>query len=220
MNIILFDMDHTLVSEDTMSLWGKFLDLKGIRNEIDRQKRLKLDEDYQQLRLNFHESYEHELSIINRIHPTTRNLWRQEFFEDHLRHRISKKGLHLIEEHKNEPNTLILLTTGSLSFIATTVAQHIGVHDCIATDEETIEEKFTGKIIGEPNLGKGKVIRFQQYLQNNHLQSTSTTLYSDSIYDLPLFSIVNKAIAVDPDEHLKKIAMERRWEIISLRNAL
>ena len=46
---------------------------------------------------------------------------------------------------------------------------------------------------------------------------TASIFYSDSINDLPLLEKVTQAIAVDPDEDLRKIAQTRNWEIISLR---
>jgi len=44
--------------------------------------------------------------------------------------------------------------------------------------------------------------------------------YSDSINDRPLLERVTHPVAVDPDERLRKLALERNWKIISLRNTL
>jgi phosphoserine phosphatase len=41
--------------------------------------------------------------------------------------------------------------------------------------------------------------------------------YSDSLNDLPLLAKVTHPVAVDPDETLKEVAMEKGWSIISLR---
>ena len=41
--------------------------------------------------------------------------------------------------------------------------------------------------------------------------------YSDSLNDLPLLSRVTHPVAVDPDATLRAKAMERGWEVISLK---
>jgi phosphoserine phosphatase len=42
--------------------------------------------------------------------------------------------------------------------------------------------------------------------------------YSDSINDLPLLLEVDHPVAVDPDVHLRKIAREKNWGMITLRH--
>jgi phosphoserine phosphatase len=43
--------------------------------------------------------------------------------------------------------------------------------------------------------------------------------YSDSHNDIPLLELVDRPVAVDPDECLARHARERGWPIISLRDA-
>ena len=43
---------------------------------------------------------------------------------------------------------------------------------------------------------------------------SAITAYSDSVWDLPLLSIVGKAVAVRPDRRLRAIAKMRNWEIL------
>ena len=63
-------------------------------------------------------------------------------------------------------------------------------------------------------------MRLKIWLKKNkiNIQSFEDTLfYSDSHNDLPLMNFVKTPIAVDPDEKLKKYAVEKKWKIISLR---
>ena len=41
--------------------------------------------------------------------------------------------------------------------------------------------------------------------------------YSDSLNDLPLLECVTHPVAVDPDETLRGVAIERGWPVLSLR---
>ena len=81
MNIILFDMDNTLVSADTGDLWGEFLDLKGITHQKDKIIRRKLGKDYEEGTLDAIENFHFELSLLNKIPVFQRESLRDDFFE-------------------------------------------------------------------------------------------------------------------------------------------
>lgn len=218
-HIVLFDMDHTLLLADTIGLWADFLDSKGILNEEERQKRLRFDEDYIHHRLDMEASYAFDLSLFLKVPITQRERWRQDFFEQCVRTKVSSTGLRLIHHYKSQPDTLVLLTTATHAFLATPVANYASVHALIATEEEIINGEYTGNISGIINMGEGKVKNFRSFLQQNQITPMHTILYSDSINDLPLLLEVNEPIVVDPDPRLLAIAQQRGWRIISLANA-
>ncbi len=216
-NIVLFDMDDTLVSANTAELWGQYLDKKGMVSKAEYARWAQFHSDYIAGKLDVTASYEFELAMIKKIPLALRQPWVEDFFINHVKKHISSIGLRLIEDYKNQPNTLVILITATLSYIATTVASHIGVHDLIATQAEIIDGEYSGKLEGVANLGPGKAVRLEQWLKANRIAPAYTILYSDSINDLPLLSQVDKPIAVDPDNNLRQIALERKWEIISLK---
>ena len=213
----MFDMDNTLVSEDTIFLWQEFLDTKGITTDTDRKMRRKLDNDYCQGCLNLEEHFGFEISVIKRIPFAERELWTHEFFQKLVRPKISLKGLELIENYKKQKDTLVLLITATLSYLAQPVATAAKVDQLIATEGEIIDGDFTGRIAGIASIGKGKIERFNSWINDNNILPLHTIYYGDSINDVPLLETVHKPIAVDPDEKLKKIALEKSWEIISLK---
>ncbi len=215
-NIVLFDMDNTLVSADTMNLWGQFLEAKGLVSEKEKNIRLKFAQDYSEQKLDITENFKFEISLIKNIPTEQRTVWRNEFFHHLVKSKISKTGLDLIKNYKQDINTIIILITASLSFIAAPVAEYAGVHDLIATEAEIQNGIYTGEIAGIASLGKGKLDRFKLWLQKEKIKSAYTILYSDSINDLPLLEFVDKPIVVDPDSYLYNIASEKNWEMISL----
>jgi HAD superfamily hydrolase (TIGR01490 family) len=217
-NLIIFDMDMTLVTAHTPYLWFDFLDAKGLLTTADRQKREKLDQDYFNHCLDIIEAYHFDLSVMARIPVEEREQWSNEFFESYVKERISQKGLQIIEEYKQQESNFILLTTASLRIVALPVAQYIGMHDLIVTEAEVVNNQYTGQVLGMPNIGEGKVINLEQWLQAKNISPKHITFYSDSINDLPLLSRAHKAIAVDPDEKLKNVAIDKNWQIISLKN--
>lgn len=218
-HLVLFDMDKTLVSADTTILWSEFLDQKGFMTEDDWQKKLKFDRDYTENKLDVDASYQFDLELLRRIPSQLREPWRQEFFDNHVKTQISKLGLQLIQEYKKQPDTLVLLITATISFIAKPVAAYAQVHDAIATQEEIKDGEYTGRLLDVPCMGHGKVKHLKQWLQEKQIEPLHTILYSDSINDQPLLSTVKTPIVVDPDEHLRQIALARNWDIVSFNNA-
>ncbi len=214
-NIVLFDMDNTLVSADTMDLWGQFLESKGLVSEQEKNIRLKLAHDYHNRKLDIIENFRFEISLLKKLPDEFRTAWRDEFFNDLVKPKISQTALSLIQDYKEDINTIIILITASLSFIAAPVAKYSGVHDLIATEAEIHTGIYTGKISGIASLGEGKLERFKLWLQQEKIEPTYTTLYSDSINDLPLLEFVDKPIVVDPDKYFYDIAAEKNWEITS-----
>ncbi len=217
-HLVLFDMDNTLVSADTVGLWSDFLKHKGLLDADELAKWDKFHEDYVRGCLDVNASFCFELSIFKKIPIDRREPWLQELFQEHILPKISRAGLRLIEAYKRQPNTLVILITATLAFIARHVADYTQVDDLIATQPEIINGEYTGFVSGIPSLGSGKAQRYEQWLEKNQITPLQTVLYSDSINDLPLLSLVKKPIVVDPDEKLHHIALLKNWPIISLRN--
>lgn len=218
MNIVLFDMDNTLVSADTTRLWAHFLDKKGIMTAEDWQQQLKFHEDYKENRLDVLANFKFELGLLNKIPAGLREKWRHECFQTMIKPLVSSIGLRLIQEYKTQPDTLVLLTTATYQFLAAPVAEYVGVHEMIATKEEMQGDLYTGRVLGIPNIGEGKIRNFQLWVAQKKISVMHTTLYSDSINDFPLLSQVGKPIVVDPDHYLHAIAVQKNWPIISFKN--
>ncbi len=215
-NIILFDMDNTLLLGDTVALWAQFLDQKGMMSDSDWQKRRQFDKDYIEQRLDIPASFEFDFSLMKKIPPEKRVPWRSEFFDSLIKMRISRIGLQLIQAYKNNPHNIVILITATHRFLASPTAEYSGVHHLISTEAE-IKEDYTGRTLGVINMGEGKVKNLQSWISQHKLEPDYTVLYSDSINDLPLLSSVKKPIAVDPDRRLKAVALEKNWDIISFR---
>lgn len=87
----------------------------------------------------------------------------------------------------------------------------------IGTDPEVKDGSITGKILGDPAIGDGKLKKVVSWMRDNgKLDFSETTFYSDSINDLPLLESVEKSIAVNPDDRLREVSVLRGWEIVDL----
>ncbi|MGO3770591.1 MAG: HAD family hydrolase, partial [Vreelandella alkaliphila] len=94
----------------------------------------------------------------------------------------------------------------------------LGVDDLIAVDPEIVDGRYTGRVAGTPSYREGKVTRLKQWLEGQEFTMDGAWFYSDSHNDLPLLEQVEHPVAVDPDDTLRKVAEERQWRIMSLRD--
>jgi phosphoserine phosphatase len=75
-------------------------------------------------------------------------------------------------------------------------------------------------VAGIPSFQQGKVTRLER-LEERGLKLAdfeTSYFYSDSHNDLPLMNLVTNPVAVDADPTLNKVAQEKGWPQISLRN--
>ena len=86
----------------------------------------------------------------------------------------------------------------------------------LVTEPEEVDGEFTGRVAGVPSYREGKVTRLTDWIHDRAEKLDDSWFYSDSHNDLPLLEQVTRPVAVDPDEVLRRTALERGWEVISL----
>ena len=223
MNVILFDMDKTLVDADTVDLWIKFLFKNGLISDEDLAFSNKCNQDYDAGILNISESYNFIVQLLkNLANQLTLNKLielRQDFFDECIVDNISIKGMKLVQKYRQESDNIVVLITATVDFIAQPIFNFLDMDHLITTETNIYDEQNLEAIIyGMPSIGVGKLEKYHQWKIDSNINVKSSKLYTDSINDLPLMSHVHIPIAVDPDPMLHRIATYNNWEIISLRN--
>jgi HAD superfamily hydrolase (TIGR01490 family) len=125
-----------------------------------------------------------------------------------------------VRKHQ-QAGDLCAIITATNSFVTGPIAREFGVEHLIATEPESRDGRFTGKVAGVPCFREGKIVRLDAWLKGRGKRLSDfaeSCLYSDSHNDLPLLERVSRPIAVDPDEKLATKAKERNWAIISLHS--
>ena len=97
------------------------------------------------------------------------------------------------------------------------IAPLYGIQNILATIPEFVDGRFSGHFTGTPCFQEGKVRRLEEWLNQTGQNLDNSWFYSDSHNDLPLLERVDHPVAVDPDDHLDRVAREKNWRIISLR---
>jgi HAD superfamily hydrolase (TIGR01490 family) len=217
MSLALFDLDNTLLTDDSDYLWGCFLVEKGLvdKTSYDEANQRFYDE-YKHGSLDIYEFLAFSLQPLTCHSRETLDQLHGEFMQKYIRPVMTEKGIRRIQEHHDQGDITVIITATN-SFVTAPIAKAFQVDDLIATEPEIINGKYTGNVAGIPCFQQGKVERLKQWLDANSHDLEGSTFYSDSHNDMPLLEFVSRPIAVDPDKVLQATALERNWEICSFR---
>lgn len=218
MSLAIFDLDNTLIADDSDYLWGQFLVDQGI---VDKEQyehaNAKFYEDYRQGKLDIVEFLNFSLQPLADNEPEQLYQWREQFIEQIITPILLKPAQQLIDKHRARGDTLLVITATN-RFVTEPIVKLYGIDNLLATTPEFVDGRYTGGFMGVPCFREGKVTLLEAWLENSPHTLKGSWFYSDSHNDLPLLSLVDNPVAVDPDEKLVEAAKQADWSIISLRN--
>ena len=217
MSLTIFDLDNTLISDDSDHLWGEFLvEKKLVNGDEYATANTQFYNDYCQGKLDIDGYLRFALSFLA-DHPIEKlHQWREQFVDEKIRPLVLPAAQKLVEKHRNNGDTLMVITATN-RFVTEPIVKLFGIPTMLATEPEFIDGRYTGKYVDEPCYQEGKVSRLTNWLANSNSNLSNSTFYSDSHNDIPLLKKVTHPVAVDPDEQLKNHAIEHNWAIITLR---
>ena len=218
MSLAIFDLDNTLIADDSDYLWGQFLVDQGIVDKnLYESANAKFYDDYKQGTLDIVEFLRFSLQPLADNDPEQLYQWRAQFIEEAIKPLMLKSAQQLIDKHKNRGDTLLVITATN-RFVTEPIVQLYGIENLLATTPEFVDGRYTGGFNGIPCFREGKVKLLEAWLENSVETMQDSWFYSDSHNDLPLLKLVDNPVAVDPDEKLTEFANAANWPIISLRN--
>ncbi len=217
MNLVLFDLDNTLLAGDSDFEWAQFLIERGVLDrELYEARNAYFYAQYTHGTLDIHEFLDFQLKPLSRHSRAQLDAWHHEFMQHRILPIIRDSARALVASHDAD---LTAIVTATNSFVTLPIAAELGVPHLIATQPEERDGEFTGRVFGTPAFREGKITRLQQWLDERDLalhDFESTRFYSDSLNDLPLLSLVTHPVAVDPDPTLRAHAAANGWPIMSL----
>ncbi len=217
MPLTLFDLDNTLITNDSDFLWGEYLVEHNIVDPLEyEEKNRQFFEDYEQGHLDI-DSYL-RFSLKPLAHHTVEKLyaWRADYVQTVIQPLVAPGTPALLEKHRQKGDTLMIISATNL-FITEPIADLLEVPHILATRPEKIDGRYTGNYLGQPTFQHGKVLALQDWLNENNMDLAGSTFYSDSHNDLPLLEQVDNPVAVNPDDRLLAISRSRGWPVMDLR---
>ena len=221
MELVLFDLDNTLLAGDSDYEWAQFLMGKGVLDRaIYESANDRFYEQYKAGTLDIYEFLDFQLAPLARYPRAQLDAWHAQFMDEKIRPMISVEGRALVGE-RLATGALVAIVTATNSFITGPIAREFGVAHLVATEPERDGNgSYTGAVAGTPCFQEGKIERVDAWLASlgRRLDEfASSWFYSDSRNDIPLLERVTRPVAVDPDPALADHAARRGWPILSLR---
>ena len=216
MTLAIFDLDHTLINGDSDYLWGEYMVKTGIVDEQEyRGRNEDFYRDYQRGTLDSERYLEFALQPLTHFAIAELHAWRQDYLEKWIKPIIAPGAQELLDSHRVRGHELLIISATNL-FITEPIADMLGVHTVLATEPEIIDNRYTGRYLGTPTYQQGKVTVLKEWLSDSNHNLDGSYFYSDSINDISLLELVDRPIAVNPDDELNAIAQARNWKVIDL----
>ena len=203
MRVAFLDLDHTLLAADSNQLWMTYLRSEQLISEEQSFVHDQFLQDYAQGALDFAALQAFRIGLDASLAPDILSAVRVEFERKTLIPAIAPLAPRLLAELAQRGLTTVLVSA-TRSPLVDPVVQALGVDHAITSC-----------------FGRDKVQHVQAWLQS--LGSSLNDLheswfFSDSHNDLPLLDVVMHPVAVDADDRLQQVAIERAWPMMSLRS--
>jgi HAD superfamily hydrolase (TIGR01490 family) len=221
-NLALFDLDHTLLPIDSDYEWGQFLVRTGAVDPV-AFKRANDDffAQYQAGTLDPVEYLEFALGTLARFPRGQLDAMHRQFMTEVIEPAILPQARALLQKHQ-DAGDLVCIITATNRFVTAPIAAALGVEHLIAAvPEEDADGNLTGKLLGSPTSGPGKVTQTHAWLEKIGTPLTgfgSSHFYSDSHNDIPLLSVVTHPVATNPNAALSTHATSLGWPSLHLFN--
>lgn len=213
MKLALFDLDHTLLNIDSDHAWGEFLIYKQLVDEANHRRRNdQFYEDYQKGSLDavaynefvFEFLSQHDMGYLQDIHT--------EFMQEIIRPAMRPKGIAAIQQHRALGHQIAIITATN-AFVTRPISDAFGVQDLIASTPEILDNRYTGRLTGQPCFQIGKLHHLEQWLATKQATLTESWGYSDSFNDRFLLEFVDHPVAINPDTRLHAHALAHAWPV-------
>lgn len=217
--LAIFDLDKTLIANDSDYNWGVFLGRYGYVDAAHYQAQNEyFYEQYTKGSLDIFAYSEFVFKVLADTSMATLLQWREQFMQEMILPLIQPQAMALVQKHIDIGHQCVLVSATN-EFVIEPIARYFGFEHIIGTTPEQINGQFTGKVAGTPSFQAGKIARLEQWLVAQNLSWDTVKgsfFYSDSINDLPLLEHATFPVACNPDACLREIALARHWPILEL----
>lgn len=109
-----------------------------------------------------------------------------------------------------DPAVEVILASGAYQPISDAFAARVGADVALGTPLETRDGIATGALAAEVQAGEQKAATVIARAGGREILAA----FGDTAADIPLLERARRAVAVAPDRGLRRVAVERNWEII------
>ena len=207
-----FDMDKTLIAENSGSLYMKHRYEEGEIGGWELAKGIGAYLQYKvglldirawtrDMMLQFRGESEQKLAMQAR-----------EWLHESVVKTIYPEAQEVVRKHQ-EQGHVVAIVSGATKFVVAPLAAHMGIEHFLYTRLETERGRFTGRVIDPICFEEGKIYWLQQLVEEQGIDLAKSYFYTDSITDLTLLELVGHPVVTNPDPRLYREAVRRRWPV-------
>jgi HAD superfamily hydrolase (TIGR01490 family) len=207
-----FDMDKTLISENSGTLYMKY---RYERGEVSRWELLSGLRAYLQYKiglLDIHAWTEDALLQFAGQSEAELAAEAQAWFDSSVVGSLYPEAVRLVREHQ-QAGDLVAIVSGSTKFVVQPLAECLGIEHILYTRLEVENGRFTGRAVEPICFEEGKIYWLNQLVEDEGIDLAKSTFYTDSITDLPLLELVGHPVVTNPDPRLYRVAVRRHWPV-------
>ncbi len=211
MTIAFFDLDKTLLSVNSGSLWVRSELREGFLGRRMAARASWWIFKYHLGVSSMEPAVLEAISTLKGAHEAELRARTRRFYDREVRQLYRPGGLQALERHRAEGDQLVLLTSASL-YLSERVQEDHGL-DALLCNRFEVDERgvFTGLPQGDLCFGEGKLAHARAYAQARGADLSSCSFYTDSTSDLSVLEQVGRPVCVHPDPRLRRIASRRSW---------
>ena len=212
--MIVFDLDHTLLSANSSFRFGLFLYRKNFfpfwtllacLTDYARHKWLGMSLQNLHTRT-FSRLFKGRTHLEISSHA-------DQFLNENLSSLLFQPVFKRLKEAQSQEQPVLILSS-SPDFLVREIAKRLEVNQWKGTPY-LLDPEGRFCAISTVIDGVYKALYVKNLSVQLSLPLSAMTAYSDSALDLPLLTLVGRPIAVNPDSRLKKHCQKRGWEILS-----
>jgi len=141
----------------------------------------------------------------------------ERLFREEIRPSIYPGSKELVDADRRQGFRPVLVT-GELDFALAEVARHFEF-DAVISNALVYEKGAATGAVAPPLIAEQeKVKAIRRLCRQCDAEPACCKAYSDSFSDAPMLEAVGNPVAVNPDRRLRRIAQERGWPIVNLRD--
>ncbi len=211
MRVAFFDMDRTILSENSGTSWLRFQYKRGELSAAYMARAAYWQVLYRLAVLDMETLADRLVADLKGDLESEMIAKCEIWLQTDLESKISPAAVAQIKAHKEAGDTVVMIT-GASQYASYPIAKLVGIDNVLCSRLEVVDGAFTGKL-ESMCFGKHKVTLAQAFADEHGLNIAEGIFYTDSFHDMPLLDQVKDGVVVNADVRLLRKAKQRGWRI-------
>lgn len=217
--IAFFDLDRTLVAENTGRLWVEHERREGNISSVQAARAMVWLGLYHLSLIDLDRAYGQALAHYRGIADASLRARTEQWFHATVAHRMQPGAEAALAWHREQGHRCVMLTNSS-PYQAAVATARWGL-DGWVSNHFVVDNSglLTGELEQPICYGAGKTTRAERWAALHGGRVSESWFYTDSLSDLPMLEAVARPRIVQPDPRLRRVAMKRGWPMLDWRSA-